>query len=56
MKIDAQALFNKVQTALDEANRIDLPEDAEFDVTFTVAEGRYLTELLGRFEVPEMLK
>lgn len=56
-KVDAQLIFNKVQDQIDRLNRHeDMPDEAELYVELTLAEARYLTELLGRYNIPEMLK
>lgn len=55
-RIDAQKLFNKVQEELDKRCYVDAEPDCEVEIRITLAEARYLAELLGRFEIPELLK
>lgn len=55
-KVDAQLIFNKVQDQIDTLNHVEAEPESELYVMFTLAEARYLTELLGRYEIPEMLK
>lgn len=57
-RISDQKLFDKIQEEVDNLTRHDedMPDEAELSLTITLAEARYLTELLGRYNVPELLK
>lgn len=46
-----QNIFDKFQSAVDEAIRVMAADEAENDVTLTLKEFRYLTELMERYEV-----
>lgn len=56
-RISDQKLFDKIQEEVDNLTRHeDMPDEAELSLTITLAEARYLTELLGRYNVPELLE